>query len=230
VTTLQWQADGGNERARMELGIVERELSEIQEISSAESKALAELEREQELFRTTMNQRLEFYRQLQHISDTVAPWREELDEELDVATLQAQGVQEESAVRRLATFRTKKRFLLHLRNENNQEGERICVICQAGFEVGVLTICGHQYCKECIRLWWHQHRNCPVSITRAALKIQLMIVRCVNGNWPRLTSTILPTNQMRYRHKRRAIKVKLQTSRLPQHHTVQYIRILAVPL
>ena len=230
VTTLQWQADGGNERARIELGIVERELSEIQEISSAESKALAELEREQELFRTTMNQRLEFYRQLQHISDTVTPWREELDEELDVATLQAQGVQEETAVRRLATFRTKKRFLLHLRNENNQEGERICVICQADFEVGVLTVCGHQYCKECIRLWWHQHRNCPVSITRAVRKIQLMIVRCVNGNWPRLTSTILPTNQRRYRHKRRAIKVKLQTSRLPQHHTVQYIRILAVPL
>ena len=230
VTTLQWQADGGNERARMELGIVERELSEIQEISSAESKALVELEREQELFRTTMNQRLEFYRQLQHISDTVAPWREELDEELDVAALQAQGAQEESAVRRLATFRTKKRFLLHLRNENNQEGERICVICQADFEVGVLTICGHQYCKECIRLWWHQHRNCPVSITRAVRKIQLMIVRCVNGNWPRLTSTTLPTNQRRYRHKRRAIKVKLQTSRLPQHHTVQYIRILAVPL
>lgn len=27
---------------------------------------------------------------------------------------------------------------------------------------GVLTVCGHQYCKECIRLWFRAHRNCPV--------------------------------------------------------------------
>jgi len=47
-----------------------------------------------------------------------------------------QGVQEESAVRRLAPSGQKKRFLLHLKNENNQEGERICVICQATLKSG----------------------------------------------------------------------------------------------
>lgn len=27
--------------------------------------------------------------------------------------------------------------------------------------LGVLTVCGHKYCKDCLRLWWNQHRTCP---------------------------------------------------------------------
>ncbi|CAD0110326.1 unnamed protein product, partial [Aureobasidium uvarum] len=64
----------------------------------------------------------------------------------------------------LAALKTKNRFLLHLREEstNSQETQRICVICQGSFEQGVLTVCGHQYCKECINHWWSSHRTCPV--------------------------------------------------------------------
>lgn len=32
--------------------------------------------------------------------------------------------------------------------------------------LGVLTVCGHKYCKDCLRLWWRQHRSCPVCKTR----------------------------------------------------------------
>lgn len=38
----------------------------------------------------------------------------------------------------------------------------MCVICQAPFETGVLTVCGHQFCKECMMQWYKAHRNCPV--------------------------------------------------------------------
>ncbi|KAF2499841.1 hypothetical protein BU16DRAFT_615203 [Lophium mytilinum] len=166
VTNLQWQADGGNDRARTELKIVEKELAQIQAISTAQTKALAELEKEQELFRTTMNRRLEFYRQLQHISDTVAPWKEEMDEQLDVVALARQQKLEVTAKNSLARTKAKQRFLLHLREENKQEGERICVICQSEFENGVLTICGHQFCKECIQEWYKAHRTCPICKRR----------------------------------------------------------------
>ena len=27
--------------------------------------------------------------------------------------------------------------------------------------IGVLTVCGHKYCKDCLRMWWGQHRTCP---------------------------------------------------------------------
>ena len=38
----------------------------------------------------------------------------------------------------------------------------MCIICQSTFSIGVLTVCGHQFCKECITLWFKAHRNCPV--------------------------------------------------------------------
>ena len=38
----------------------------------------------------------------------------------------------------------------------------MCIICQSSFSIGVLTVCGHQFCKECITLWFKAHRNCPV--------------------------------------------------------------------
>lgn len=38
----------------------------------------------------------------------------------------------------------------------------MCVICQSTFTIGVLTVCGHQFCKECIGMWFRAHHNCPV--------------------------------------------------------------------
>jgi E3 ubiquitin-protein ligase SHPRH len=38
----------------------------------------------------------------------------------------------------------------------------MCVICQSSFTIGVLTVCGHQFCKECITFWFRAHHNCPV--------------------------------------------------------------------
>lgn len=38
----------------------------------------------------------------------------------------------------------------------------MCVICQTSFTIGVLTVCGHQFCKECMMLWFKAHHNCPV--------------------------------------------------------------------
>lgn len=38
----------------------------------------------------------------------------------------------------------------------------MCTICQDTFSVGVLTICGHQFCKDCLMTWFIAHRSCPV--------------------------------------------------------------------
>lgn len=32
--------------------------------------------------------------------------------------------------------------------------------------LGVLTVCGHKYCKLCFLHWWQQHHNCPVCKSR----------------------------------------------------------------
>ncbi|KAJ9631013.1 hypothetical protein H2203_001541 [Taxawa tesnikishii (nom. ined.)] len=150
-----------------EMNLLQKEASEekakLQSVQAAESKVLIGLEKELDLFRSTMNQRLEFYRQLQHVSDQVAPYKDELDGDLDTAALNVATAKEEFSKKKLAECKTKHRFLLHLRDESsNQEGQKTCVICQCPFEQGILTVCGHQYCKECIQTWWAHHRTCPV--------------------------------------------------------------------
>jgi E3 ubiquitin-protein ligase SHPRH len=84
-------------------------------------------------------------------SDMVAPYDGPNTEKVLAKMLE----EEEKLSRKIATAKSKRRYLDHLRTEaTNQQEQRICVICRETFDVGALTVCGHQYCKECIRLWW----------------------------------------------------------------------------
>lgn len=162
-TALDWQ--DGSTRAGAELRIIREQAKQLAVIAKEETEVLTRLQEMIELFSTTMNSRLDFYRQLQVISDTVAPYKgDDWDDTLDKAALEVATRRQEAHNKTLAALKTKKRFLLHLRDEStdSQEVERICVICQSSFEQGVLTVCGHQYCKECINHWWSAHRTCPV--------------------------------------------------------------------
>ncbi|RDL41323.1 p-loop containing nucleoside triphosphate hydrolase [Venustampulla echinocandica] len=159
AASLRTDAQNGSSRAENELSIVEKQLSGTQKQLSEQIKTTAALEKEIELFTRVMNTRLEYYRQLQQISDMVAPYEGPNNETALGKMLQ----DEEKFARKVAAAKTKRRYLLHLRNEaTNPEEQRICVICRESFEIGALTVCGHQYCKECIQLWWSAHRNCPV--------------------------------------------------------------------
>ena len=62
-----------SERVRMEMAIATRHLQDTQNALLEQTKAAAALEAEVETFRLTMNARLEYYRQLQTVSDSVLP-------------------------------------------------------------------------------------------------------------------------------------------------------------
>ncbi|KAL3457770.1 peptide N-acetyl-beta-D-glucosaminyl asparaginase amidase A-domain-containing protein [Aspergillus heterothallicus] len=167
-SSLEWQANEGSTRARAELENLTMVLKNVVQMSTEQTKTASNIEREVEIFRDTMNHRLEYYRQLQQISDTVAPYDEEssgkpLDHELFNSKLE----QEETFDEKISSLRAKGRYLIHLRDESGaDETSKICIICQTGFEIGVLTVCGHKYCKDCLRLWWRQHRTCPICKMR----------------------------------------------------------------
>ncbi|CAO2649018.1 Nn.00g099670.m01.CDS01 [Neocucurbitaria sp. VM-36] len=162
ITALQWRADGGDSRAAAELDVVQKHFSRIQSIATQQAKIITELEKEQEMFRGTMNQRLEYYRQFQHISDTVAKWKEELDETFDEREFTRLDTLRKKKKDGVAGLKTKHTYLTHLRVENQKDAKAECIICQDAIEVGVLTTCGHKYCKDCINTWWHAHRTCPL--------------------------------------------------------------------
>ncbi|KAH8693534.1 putative SNF2 family helicase/ATPase [Talaromyces proteolyticus] len=163
VTSLEWQSHEGSSRAEAELTIATEVLDRASKISTDQAKASSNLEKEVELFRDTMNQRLEYYRQLQQISDTVAPYDEEsVGKPLDEAVYSLKLQAEEKMEQKLSSLQSKGRYLIHLRDDSGpDDSSRMCVICQSSFEIGVLTVCGHKYCKDCLRLWWYQHRTCP---------------------------------------------------------------------
>lgn len=161
-TTLRGATEKGSSRAAAELLIVNSALETLHQISTEQTKAVAGLDREIELFKDTMNLRLDYYRQLQQISDTVAPFEENLSEDARNVILLDKKASESRTKARIATLKSKGRYLVHLRDEaTNVESQRLCIICQQPFEMGILTSCGHSYCVECLRLWWGSHRNCP---------------------------------------------------------------------
>ena len=133
----------------------------MQAIATEQAKAITELEKEQEMYRGTMNQRLEYYRQFQNISDSVAKYKEELDEKFDARAFNETENLKAKKKNSAAGFKTKCTYLKHLRGENQNETTAECIICREDIESGVLTTCGHKYCKDCINQWWRSHRTCP---------------------------------------------------------------------
>lgn len=161
-SSFRSQAENGNPRALAELAVLHTSLQNLHHISVEQTKSVACLDREIELFKDTMNSRLEYYRQLQQISDTVAPYEPAFDKETIATTLATMQDAEMNLRDRIAILKARDRYLVHLRDEATLSGsQRLCIICQQSFEVGVLTSCGHSYCVECLRLWWGAHRNCP---------------------------------------------------------------------
>ncbi|KAL8857031.1 MAG: hypothetical protein Q9178_006436 [Gyalolechia marmorata] len=164
---LRGQLEEGNLRAGAELGIINSSLNAIQSLSAQYSKAATALEREVDLLTDTMNARLEYYRQLQQISDSVATYAEELDDQAFAVALAEADRVESRQWAKIASLKSTARYLDHLRTENTyKEANRLCTICQQSFEVGVLTSCGHSYCTECLGLWRKHHPTCPTCKKR----------------------------------------------------------------
>ncbi|CAH0053433.1 unnamed protein product, partial [Clonostachys solani] len=147
------------ERISAEHAIALRQLQSTQTALSQQNKVSSSLESEIDTFTATMNARLEYYRQLQFVSDSVLPFDGQKTEEALVRIIKT----EEEIVQKVASAEGKHRYLLYLKEAGSKSNEpRMCVICQTTFETGVLTVCGHQFCKACMMMWFKAHRNCPV--------------------------------------------------------------------
>ncbi|ODV92919.1 hypothetical protein CANCADRAFT_1516 [Tortispora caseinolytica NRRL Y-17796] len=111
------------------------------------------------------NARLEYYKQLQAFSDTVARF-EVPDEESFLTNFERENL---SFERIIETSRKRIAYLRSLKGGGSQaDMDRTCIICQGTISYGLMTYCGHQYCTECLSLWWKVKRTCPVCRTRLA--------------------------------------------------------------
>lgn len=161
-STLQAPLGQGSVRAGTEMMIVNSALDKMIVVSSQQTNIQSSLERELEFFKNAVDSRLEYYRQLQHISDQVVPYEKNMDEAMLAATMTDMEQKESKSRERLATLTAHARFLNLRKTESiAPDADRECIICRETFERGVLTSCGHAYCSGCSQLWWNNSHKCP---------------------------------------------------------------------
>lgn len=128
-------------------------------------------------FNAVFNARVEYFKQLQQISDTVqnkkfAFTQEELDPEKLDYLFQGLCHAVENAKNKHTRSVSRLRYLASLKpkvvsddSTVGNEDEAICTICQMAITVGSLTSCGHKFCKSCLEEWLIRHPRCPMCKT-----------------------------------------------------------------
>ncbi|KAJ3092676.1 hypothetical protein HK102_004409 [Quaeritorhiza haematococci] len=107
------------------------------------------LERESRVFNRLYNSRIEYYRQLQKLSDNVT--LPEMPHDLE--RMKADILQEEQALEiRIVQQVGRRRYLTNLMKEDEEatvagQIDRDCGICKLEVEKGALTPCGHVFCE-----------------------------------------------------------------------------------
>ncbi|KAI0422163.1 SNF2 family N-terminal domain-containing protein [Xylaria grammica] len=162
-TDLRHDASMGSSRSKVELQIVTTQLKATQDIATKQSKIAIGLERELDFFISVMNARVAFYRQLQSVSDNVAPLAPEIRENHDRSW--NNYVSQEADQRKKADYwHSNRRHLLYMKEGSNPNDP--CLICRGDdFTVGAITTCGHTFCKECIVHWLKAKYRCPLCKT-----------------------------------------------------------------
>jgi len=105
MTKLRHQA-ANNTRARAELEIATEQIKQAQEQLTQQTKLATAMEQEIDKFTSGMNVRVEYYRQLQTVSDQVAAYEGPTDD----AVMAALTREEEVLAQRLATLESKHRY------------------------------------------------------------------------------------------------------------------------
>ncbi|KZV84430.1 hypothetical protein EXIGLDRAFT_776552 [Exidia glandulosa HHB12029] len=145
------------------------------EIARAECTRLRRIMTDQERFtdkfdaelvplRRAFNERVQYFRQLQELSDTVAEveWTGHVVDEIEEVVSESATLE--------ADIRTKSarlRYLRHMAKEQldnvDDEDRRSCILCKCEFNHGLITPCAHVFCEECITLWLKKgSKACPV--------------------------------------------------------------------
>ncbi|ODQ64050.1 hypothetical protein NADFUDRAFT_61749 [Nadsonia fulvescens var. elongata DSM 6958] len=164
-------------RLVMETELVKNICNIAQKMFETQREQLTLLQKELAYLGNLFNVRVEYYRQLQTLSDNVISYevpKEHLKNQ-EAYIIKQIGIQhkiEFDLGPRINRQHGRLRYLDSLKksalttNEDSPDDERLCVICQGGFYIGALTVCGHQFCRECFNEWWKAHATCPLCKKR----------------------------------------------------------------
>ncbi|KAL7754181.1 hypothetical protein RI367_000162 [Sorochytrium milnesiophthora] len=140
--------------------IVNALYTEVSNVIRDQVKVIVTMEQELRFLRQCYNDRVEYFRQLQRISDTV-----QLPEFVAPEDIIAEKAElEQAAARRLPQLLARKKYVHHLLQASLVPADKPshdCLICTSAFTHGSMTPCGHIFCHSCITLWLKQSKHCP---------------------------------------------------------------------
>jgi E3 ubiquitin-protein ligase SHPRH len=117
------------------------------------------------------NARIEYFKQLQQISDTVKTTFVEGDDVDIQKWVYRFGAANAEIDQKLAKSIAKFRYLLSLVAVGSADAKEdprdigddlMCTICRSSITIGSLTQCGHKYCKDCLDHWLQNSNTCPM--------------------------------------------------------------------
>ncbi|CEQ41752.1 SPOSA6832_03505 [Sporobolomyces salmonicolor] len=177
---------------QQEIALLDSERARISKRLGPLEKVADQLTLELGDFNKSMNARIEYFRQLQEVSDSVADpdmgakkWRGLL---IEIEMLRI----DESEFRLLPRFQSsyrrlwhlfaaddlkqalaqreqRRRYLDNLSAPEERELDQTCPICAEYFTDGILTQeCAHLLCRDCFRLWYARSKNCAMCKTPLA--------------------------------------------------------------
>ncbi|THH15865.1 hypothetical protein EW146_g4683 [Bondarzewia mesenterica] len=122
------------------------------------------LEADLSQFRKAFNERIQYFRQLQEISDSVVETDWDGDIEMAIEDNEATGKELDVKIN---TGRARQRYLGHLlesQDDSDNENEGACILCRCEFTRGYITQCAHVFCEDCMKSWLTQQggKACPV--------------------------------------------------------------------
>ncbi|TIB79035.1 hypothetical protein E3Q23_00421 [Wallemia mellicola] len=118
---------------------------------------------EKDDFLGTFNSRVLYFKQLQTLSDSVAPLDVESQEEGGKnipQEIEESERLEAVSTRGIQSNRAKLNYLYHIRNASDESSNE-CAICTMSFTNGVITSCGHIFCQSCLNRWCQSRPECP---------------------------------------------------------------------
>ncbi|KAJ3385204.1 hypothetical protein HDU80_000741 [Chytriomyces hyalinus] len=138
----------------------------------AQLKCVNEMQTELKKISVLANARINFFKRLQALSDSVVAPEKPVDVE---RTLQKTEENIHLTQSRLVAQIGRVKYMEFLSKQTcaQTQPERVsdgtefadgpeCLVCKSPFEDGYITECGHFYCDYCLKLWVLKHRQCAL--------------------------------------------------------------------
>ncbi|PFH49282.1 hypothetical protein AMATHDRAFT_148016 [Amanita thiersii Skay4041] len=165
IVNLQSILDSGKKISAPEKVLIKDAITTLRRFMHEQNAQLEKLQTDLVAIRKAFNQRVQYFRQLQEISDAVR--------EVDQGRTVEEAIQEctnewRELQARINTNRARYRYMMYLAKKKEKgevdEDEEYCILCRCDFLRGFITQCAHIFCEGCLKAWLLKKggKTCPV--------------------------------------------------------------------